>query len=100
MKHKHCKLIKAWVDGAEIEYFNIECQQWFKAFSPRWNEDSEYRIKPVKLEQIVIKYRIALHKGDGKYFIFHWSTNDYPIVEKHYGFVKWLTDEQIVNIQE
>ncbi len=47
MKHKHCKLIKAWADGAEIEVFNGE---WISASDPRWTSP-KYRIKPKKIKQ-------------------------------------------------
>lgn len=42
--HKHAELIKAWADGAEIEYLNaVEC--WVTARVPAWNVETEYRIK-------------------------------------------------------
>jgi len=44
MKHKWHKEIKAWADGAEIEFLTED--GWFDAGDPEWNEDSEYRIKP------------------------------------------------------
>jgi hypothetical protein len=43
-KHKWHKEIKAWADGAEIE-FKLE-NAWWDAGIPEWNEDGEYRIKP------------------------------------------------------
>jgi len=96
MKHKHCDIIKAWAEGAEIEYFNIGCQQWFKAPSPRWNEDSEYRVKP---KEQFLKYRVALHKTqNGKFYTDTYKPEAYIIAEQFEDFVMWLTDEQIVNI--
>ena len=44
MKHKWHKEIKAWADGAEIEFLSED--GWLNAGEPEWNEDSEYRIKP------------------------------------------------------
>lgn len=42
--HKHAEVIKAWADGARIEYFD---DQWFECFdSPAWNIDTQYRVKP------------------------------------------------------
>ena len=51
--HKHAELIKAWADGAEIEYrdccSNIQVNAW-SPLPPQgdWDEhpDFEYRIKP------------------------------------------------------
>ena len=54
MKHKHAELIKAWADGADIEYFNKRLNIWFAwdiKCSPSWQEDTEYRIKPPEVAQ-------------------------------------------------
>jgi len=52
--HKHAALIKAWVDGAEIEYWNITLKQWRYVSIPGWLLDTEYRIKPK--DKIFYKY--------------------------------------------
>jgi len=44
MKHKHCELIKAWAEGAEIEYLFIS--EWKPIEKPSWDEKTEYRVKP------------------------------------------------------
>ena len=44
--HKHAEVIKAWADGADIEYF-LDNNQWAKAVGPAWCEGNRYRIKPV-----------------------------------------------------
>ena len=44
--HKHAALIKAWADGAEIE-FRWDClDDWRRLTTPRWDQDGDYRIKP------------------------------------------------------
>ena len=45
MKHKWHKEIKAWADGAEIEYFSFG-SGWQVTNKPEWLQESEYRIKP------------------------------------------------------
>lgn len=45
-KHKHAELIKAWADGATIEYFNPRGEVWLPASAPSWHDSLEYRIKP------------------------------------------------------
>lgn len=45
-KHKHAEAIKAWADGAEIEYFSEVDKIWKPTTQPAWLEGSEYRIKP------------------------------------------------------
>lgn len=43
--HKWAKEIKAWADGAEIEY--KDGRSWWDVNEPVWNaEGAEYRIKP------------------------------------------------------
>ena len=47
MKHKWHKEIKAWADGAEIEYFDDDINEWRNCTSHTlWYEDDTYRIKP------------------------------------------------------
>ena len=43
--HKHAELIKAWADGAEIEYWQ-DGSGWYLDMKPKWNEFQKYRIKP------------------------------------------------------
>lgn len=43
--HKHAALIKAWADGAEIEYWAEIERQWKHNSIPTWT-GRKYRIKP------------------------------------------------------
>ena len=96
MKHKHCESIKAWADGEDIEYFHNGCQQWFKAPSPQWNYDTEYRVKP---KEEFLKYKVGLFKlPDGKFYTLTYYPDAYIIAEQFEEFVMWITDEQTVNI--
>lgn len=54
MKHKHAELIKAWADGAEIEYRYTAYEEWASINTPTWMEDFEYRIKPESVK--VVRY--------------------------------------------
>lgn len=58
--HKHAALIKAWADGAEIEYLDSEPSEWRTIISPVWHEDKYYRIKP---KPDVVMYGYAETKG-------------------------------------
>ena len=52
MQHKWHKEIKAWADGAEIEYFDDDIGEWRNCTSHAlWYEDDTYRIKPQPKEQ-------------------------------------------------
>ena len=50
--HKHAELIKAWADGADIEYFDHE-EGWINQLHPAWYVDTEYRIKPEPKHDVV-----------------------------------------------
>lgn len=57
--HKHAALIKAWADGAKIQYKLYPQDKWYDVYNPCWISGSEYRIKP---EPDVVSY--AHVRGD------------------------------------
>jgi len=62
MKHKHAELIKAWADGAKIEFYNV-FQEWVDADNPKWKEGCIYRIKPEpKPEKVIYVYALNHEK--------------------------------------
>jgi hypothetical protein len=54
--HKHAEIIKAWADGAEIEFRTHNSIEWNRVFKG-WSWDStvicEYRIKPEPKPDVV-----------------------------------------------
>ncbi len=61
-QHKHAELIKAWADGAQIEF---KCgEEWldFMSGTNNWHECMEYRIKPRELEKGAF-YPVTLELG-------------------------------------
>lgn len=47
--HKHAELIKAWADGARIQYKpagRAAWHDWDEIYCPSFHEEREYRIKP------------------------------------------------------
>jgi len=58
MKHKHAELIKAWADGAVIEY-KVHNGGWVALEHPSWDDHNEYRIKP---KQPVVRWLWAIKK--------------------------------------
>jgi hypothetical protein len=46
--HKHAEIIKAWADGAIIQFYNKEKTSWedVQWNKPEWDIDTEYRVKP------------------------------------------------------
>ena len=57
--HKHCELIKAWADGAEIQRRKYASNEWVDT-DPDWRVGTEYRIKPrtVKREGWINLYKV------------------------------------------
>jgi hypothetical protein len=53
--HKHAELIKAWADGAEIEYYSPSQDKWIICVNnrPQWHEDMAYRVKPTPKPDVV-----------------------------------------------
>lgn len=47
--HVHAELIKAWADGAEIEYQSHQDNMWYLAPSPVWHANTLYRVKPERV---------------------------------------------------
>ncbi|CAB5194772.1 hypothetical protein UFOVP172_28 [uncultured Caudovirales phage] len=53
MKHKHAELIKAWADGAQIEFLTTDTGEWCDLTNPRWSEGVQYRVKPEPKPDVV-----------------------------------------------
>jgi len=82
-------LIKAWVDGAEIQVKAHSADLWQTTASPMWSPDTEYRIVPEKK-----KYIVSLHSNSEGGFVSISSDGEREAQsnEEAASFVKWLTD--------
>ena len=100
-KHVHCDLIKAWADGAEIQYKHPQTKEWRLIYDPSWSEQYEYRIKP---KTKVIKYRTYLWLSPitkvYQIFTSSGSEDDISSRENLNGFIKWLGDLQEVEVED
>jgi hypothetical protein len=72
--HKHAELIKAWADGAVIQYYiprSIGIGSWHNVVGnrPSWGLNEDYRIKP----ENVVKYGNITRSFDT-----YWSRNREP----------------------
>ena len=73
--HKYAALIKAWADGAEIQYLHSESgyPDWITITHPNWSGDGDYRIKPEPKPDVVMYgyadtkgiWRVSIYRGDG-----------------------------------
>lgn len=95
MKHKHAELIKAWADGAEIQYRHWG-SDWKDSTSPTWDVHWEYRIKPEEKKPVVrwlwakqydgqwilctvlLSEHEALEKFSGVFYKLEWSRTEFP----------------------
>jgi hypothetical protein len=60
MKHKHSELIKAWADGAQIQVYRIQYNDWVDTRPPAWSDTNDYRVKPEpKLDVIVYSHVVG-----------------------------------------
>lgn len=62
---KHAELIKAWADGAVIQYMNTIAGEWTDTMGnePSWYDNVKYRVKP-EPKPDVSKF-IGLYKSSG-----------------------------------
>lgn len=61
--HPHQALIKAWADGAEIEYMHRTRHEWMPVASPNWGVDQSYRVKPNECSASIKEGVITLEDG-------------------------------------
>lgn len=67
---KHAALIRAWADGAEIEWSDsYHDGSWYPADPPKWHTSEEYRIKPEPKPNMVTWHSVNLiSTGEGRYY--------------------------------
>lgn len=58
---KHAELIKAWADGAEIEFRWEPTQAWRTSTNPHWEPECEYRIKTEPKPDLTLFYFASDH---------------------------------------
>jgi len=57
--HEHAELIRAWADGAEIQWRGKGELDWADANEPSWFDFLEYRIKPQPKPEPVTWYQVV-----------------------------------------
>ena len=92
--HPHAELIKAWADGAEIQYFDTSAMKWKDCKEPYWFIQSRYRIKQEKPSKNPWKpsKNPWKPKGSQEYFVIDLDKLDpsketwggYPLDEERY----------------
>ena len=99
MKHKWHKEIKAWADGAEIQFKDShEIDKWLDTKEPTWEtlDCLEYRIKPQPKEP---QYLYVYRGGIGHEPIFCFARSGDRLVEQNYiGKIKLEVDDVPSNV--
>lgn len=87
--HKHAGLIKAWADGAEIE-FRDETGGWHTCRDPSWSVGTTYRIKKNIVKTVGYR-RYYLRDDAGMYCSFCYEVDSYTPrhIEAHRYFFRW-----------
>ena len=92
----HAAIIKAWADGATIQYQVDSTRQWITCETPAFSPTGVYRIKPS-----TIGFRVALFysPGPNKHYVATVASkqreaeiNDAEDNGLGSGFCRWLTD--------
>lgn len=45
-KHKYAEVIKAWADGAQIDFYHDVLKRWLPSATPTWHAEERYRVRP------------------------------------------------------
>jgi hypothetical protein len=86
MKHKHCEVIKAWADGAKIQ-FRQPTDNWHDCINnrPEWKNDKEYRVKPEPKQLWVRPYNTP--DGCGRAVVYGTSPE---YMKDHFDKLEWI----------
>ncbi len=57
---KHAELIRAWLDGAQIQYLLRSMNRWVDTEKPNFEESEQFRIKPAEPER---RYPVVMIDG-------------------------------------
>ncbi|MFN7611531.1 MAG: hypothetical protein ACK5QX_11450 [bacterium] len=57
--HVHATFIKAWADGAQIQFLNLD-GEWVDVAKPNWAPQRVYRIKPEPKADIMVVHYLHL----------------------------------------
>ena len=96
MKHKHAELIKAWADGAGIEFLTTDTGEWCSLRNPRWREDVQYRVKHEPHPDFVKRFYLEVNPLVGHRFSEAYSDKD--LVNKH-SLIKCTFDGETTKLK-
>jgi hypothetical protein len=94
--HPHAALIKAWADGAKIQFYSKSEQKWLDVAwnHPSWTKDEEYRIKPEEPSNEPWKPK----KGERYFFVLIHVVYKYLIEISHSFWENDALDKKLYDI--
>lgn len=93
--HKHAEVIKAWADGAIIQFRYNNVSAWHEIACPTWSYSIEYRVKPEPKPDIVRYARAEYSPNIGTCFIYHEGTANIKLVFD--GETRKLKSVELIN---
>ena len=63
-KRPHHDVILKWLDGAEVQWADIQSEDWHDTVEPTWRHHLQYRVKPQPKPDVVRTYSVKL-RPDG-----------------------------------
>lgn len=86
--HIHAEIIKAWADGATIQFSTDDGYSWLTTNSPTWDSNYQYRVKPEPKADVV--YYANVYKTSlGR---FHDTLSQLPRYNESLGILKFTYD--------
>lgn len=97
--HKYAAVIKAWADGAEVQYRTNDHAAWtdwtlVEDYMPSFGTFLQWRVKPAPVK---LMYRVALMKDIGSYYFVTIDTHERAA--RLFGdddFIKWAGEWEMV----
>ena len=100
--HKHADLIKAWADGAEIQYHYGD-YGWIDTSYPQWWEFNNYRIKPKEQKKLNIPWELikpeftqAAMDENGEVFVFTQEEISFIATGRYWCFNDWYVGKYTI----
>lgn len=106
VKHPHDAVIRAYLDGKTVQVWNpyLKPSGWVDTslsksqHLPCFEITHKWRVKP---ESVKVKYRLYLYRDGMKILhVVSVRPKEYSGAQQQMGFLKWLGDEQEIEVED
>lgn len=104
--HKHAELIKAWADGADVQWYSIVDNRWRDVCLPLWDEQVIYRIKHEPPQDIILNNLVRFNKRNFSpvpIVLITWTGDSDPIIPddvKYDNHLQYIFDGDTLKLKE